>query len=75
MLRKRERAVKFRFEGDEVYIRRDLKTGNVVLSCRPDSWDELFAMNTLEVLPEDFLSAKDRQQGTHDRDPFADPAS
>lgn len=65
----------FRFEGNEVYIRRDPKSGDVVLSRKPDSWDELFAMDTLSVVPVDFMSAADRQQGSHDRDPFADLAS
>ena len=65
----------FRFEGDEVYIRRDPKSGDVVLSRRPDSWDELFAMDTLAFVPADFMSTEDRQQGTHDRDPFASSAS
>lgn len=65
----------FRFEGNEVYIRRDPKSGDVVLSRKPDSWDELFAMDTLSVVPVDFMSAADRQQGSHDRDPFADSAS
>ena len=64
----------FRFEGSEVYIRRDPKTGDVVLSRKPDSWDELFAIDTLSAVPADFMSADDRQQGTHDRDPFANVA-
>ena len=61
----------FRFEGSEVYIRRDPETGDVVLSRRPDSWDELFTMDTLSAVPADFMSAADRQQELHDRDPFA----
>lgn len=33
----------FRFEGTEVYIRRDKKTGDVVLSNRPSSsWNDFF---------------------------------
>lgn len=49
----------YRFEGSEVYIRRDLDTGEVILSRRPDSWQDFFElMKTLEV-PEDFLA--DRQ--------------
>lgn len=34
----------FRFEGKEVFIRKDEKTGDVILSCRPDSWDEFFRL-------------------------------
>jgi antitoxin VapB len=65
----------FRFEGSEVYIRRDPETGDVVLSRRPDSWDELFTMDTLSAVPADFMSAADRQQEMHDRDPFAGESS
>jgi antitoxin VapB len=32
----------FRFEGDEVFIRKDEKTGDVILSRRPSSWEEFF---------------------------------
>ena len=31
-----------RFEGHEVFIRRDDATGNVILSRRPESWDGFF---------------------------------
>ena len=65
----------FRFEGSEVYIRRDPKTGDVVLSRKPDSCNELFTMDTLSAVPADFMSAADRQQEMHDRDPFAGESS
>lgn len=29
----------YRFEGSEVYVRRDPATGDVILSRRPDSWE------------------------------------
>lgn len=46
----------YRFEGSEVYVRRDPATGDVILSRRPESWADLFAlMNTIEV-PKDFLA-------------------
>jgi len=46
----------YRFEGSEVYVRRDPATGDVILSRRPDSWNDLFIlMNTTEV-PKDFLA-------------------
>jgi antitoxin VapB len=45
----------YRFEGSEVYVRRDAATGDVILSRRPESWKDFFAlMQTVEV-PEDFL--------------------
>jgi antitoxin VapB len=50
----------FRFEGSEVYIKKDPETGDVVLSKKPDSWDEFFAL--VKAIPDsekkDFL--KDR---------------
>jgi antitoxin VapB len=46
----------YRFEGSEVYVRRDPATGDVILSRRPDSWKSLFLlMNAIEV-PKDFLA-------------------
>jgi antitoxin VapB len=46
----------YRFEGSEVYVRRDPATGDVILSRRPDSWNDLFIlMNAIEV-PKDFLA-------------------
>lgn len=49
----------YRFEGSEVYIRRDPTSGDVILSRKPDSWRDYFElMKTIDV-PEDFLA--DRQ--------------
>ncbi|MGY4828408.1 antitoxin [Sphaerotilaceae bacterium SBD11-9] len=58
----------FRFEGDEVYIRRDPRTGNVILSARPElSWMEFMALrHQLGEMPKDFLT--DRVQGSQRRD-------
>ena len=45
-----------RFQGSEVYIRRDPATGDVILSRRPESWGDFFElMKTIDV-PEDFLA-------------------
>ncbi len=30
----------FRFEGSEVFIRRDPTTGDVILSRKPENWDD-----------------------------------
>ena len=49
----------FRFDCKEVYIRQDPATGDVVLSCRPDSWDSFFEMADEARVPADFMS--DRQ--------------
>jgi len=46
----------FRFQGSEVYVRRDPATGDVILSRRPESWHDFFELiKTIEV-PEDFLA-------------------
>jgi antitoxin VapB len=46
----------FRFEGSEVFVRRDPATGDVILSQRPDSWDEFFKLRQETDVPDDFLS-------------------
>lgn len=51
----------FRFEGDEVFVRRDPSTGDVILSRRPDSWDSFFALVKETAIPDDFLSDRDDQ--------------
>ncbi|ESQ87065.1 hypothetical protein ABAC460_21080 [Asticcacaulis sp. AC460] len=61
----------YRFEGQEVFIRRDPKTGDVILSSKPSSWEPFFAaLAQMEPgdVPDDFMA--DRNQGVHDRDPF-----
>jgi virulence-associated protein VagC len=34
----------YRFDGDEVHVRRDPVTGDVVLSARADDWSAFFAL-------------------------------
>jgi antitoxin VapB len=46
----------FRFEGTEVFIRRDAKTGDVILSRRPESWTSFFELADGAGVPDDFLS-------------------
>jgi len=41
--------VPFRFEGEEVYIRRDSETGEVILSAVPNSWEGFFALRDAGV--------------------------
>lgn len=53
----------FRFEGKEVFIRKDEKTGDVTLSRRPESWEEFFrlrdeAMRADPRAFEEFLSKR-----------------
>ena len=60
----------FRFDTKEVFIRRDPRTGDVILSRKPTTWEGFFtAMKAVEV-PDDFLSEAERAQGSQDRDPF-----
>ena len=63
--------LQYRFEGSEVYIRRDQTTGDVVLSRRPESWTGFFALYETTEMPTGFMSEADRNQGKQDRDPFA----
>jgi len=61
----------FRFEGEEVYIRRDPATGDVILSAKPRSFGRFFAALTEGAAPGDFLNARERRQEAWERDPFA----
>jgi len=50
----------FRFDGDEVYIRRDAVTGDVVLSSKPgwSTWQEFVALRAAADAPPDFLDER-----------------
>lgn len=62
--------MEYRFEGHQVYIRRDPVTGDVILSRRPESWEGFFALDATTEVPIDFMTEADRNQGKQDRDPF-----
>jgi len=48
----------YRFQGSEVYVRRDPASGDVILSRRPESWEDFFEMmNALDV-PDEFLAER-----------------
>ncbi|HVC45821.1 MAG TPA: hypothetical protein VND90_01115 [Terracidiphilus sp.] len=52
-----------RFTTDEVYVRRDPQTGDLILSQSPPAtWAEIFAALDEAAFPADFLA--DRRQGT-----------
>ena len=53
----------FRFSRSEVYIRRDPKNGDLILSQAPASLAEIFAALDAVGVPEDFLSPADPAQG------------
>jgi antitoxin VapB len=48
----------YRFEGSEVYVRRDSATGDVILSRRPDSWTDFFDLMKNIELPKEFLAER-----------------
>jgi antitoxin VapB len=59
----------FRFSTDEVYVRRDPQSGDVILSQAPGSWAEIFAMLDEAGISKDFM--EDRDQGVHEiREPL-----
>jgi antitoxin VapB len=60
----------FRFDGSEVFIRRDLETGDVILSKRPPDWNGFFAAVKRAKVPPDFLDRKERAQVSRRPDPF-----
>jgi antitoxin VapB len=60
----------FRFEGSEVFVRRDPRTGDVILSRKPESWQGLFELYGKDQVPDDFMGPDDRSQSSQDRDPF-----
>ena len=51
----------FRFDCKEVFIRKDSVSGDIILSRKPESWDDFFElMETIEV-PEDFMADRDNE--------------
>ena len=48
----------FRFEGSEVFIRQDPKTGDVILSRRPESWEGFFELAQQADVPEDYMAER-----------------
>ena len=48
-----------RFDGNEVLIRRDTATGNIILSEKTTCWDSFFALRAEADVPEDFLLERD----------------
>jgi antitoxin VapB len=44
----------YRFEGDEVFIRRDTN-GDVVLSRKPENWEGFLALAARTKVPADFM--------------------
>lgn len=53
--------VEFRFNTDEVYVRRDPQSGDLILSESPLSWNDIFAAIDAANFPPEFMV--DRDQG------------
>lgn len=65
--------VEFRFdESEEIYIRRDQVTGDVILSPKPAShaWAEFFALRDQIEVPPDFMAERPLNEPLSVRDPF-----
>jgi antitoxin VapB len=54
---------RFRISKSEVYIRRDPRNGDLILSQAPASLEEIFAALDEIGVPDDFLSPSERAQG------------
>ena len=52
----------FRFASKEVYIRRDVKNGDLILSQSPGSLQDIFAALDQLGVPDQFLSPSERAQ-------------
>lgn len=49
----------YRFDGDEVYVRKDPETGDVILSRKPGNWVDFFDLVKTIEIPDDFMSDRD----------------
>jgi antitoxin VapB len=58
----------YRFTTDEVYIRRDPQSGDLILSEAPGGWEEIFAALDKAGFPDNFLAdrAQERPQERED---------
>jgi antitoxin VapB len=64
----------FRFDGDEVFVSRDERTGDVTLSKRPSmkSWDDFFELLATVDVPADFMAERPLNVVTPERDLFGE---
>jgi antitoxin VapB len=51
----------FRFSGKEVFIRRDERSGDLILSEAPGDWETIFAALDAAGVPDDFLADRDAE--------------
>lgn len=64
----------FRFDGDEVFIRRDPVTGDVILSSTRDNdaWETFFAIRDAAAVEPGFLDHRPGNEPLELRDAFPD---
>jgi antitoxin VapB len=63
----------FRFEGaEDVYVRRDTVTGDLILSAAPASsaWPDFFALRDQAAVPQDFMAERPLNEPMRSLDPF-----
>ena len=60
----------FRFPANEVYIRQDPETGDVILSRRPPDWTGFLNALAATDVPADFLDPIERSTADQARDPL-----
>jgi len=48
-----------RFDSKEVFIRKDDKTGDVILSKKPANWQGFFDLYVQEDIPKDFMTHRE----------------
>jgi len=53
-----------------VFVRRDPKTGDVILFHKPNSWDGLFELYGRGDVADDYMGSADRKLPQQDREPF-----
>lgn len=65
----------FRLATRQVFIRKDVATGDIVLSARPapGSWSDFFVLRAKTRVPGDFLSDRPLNETGLARDPFSAP--
>jgi antitoxin VapB len=62
----------YRFRSSEVLIRRDPRTGEIILSEGPGSWADVFAALDEARVPDDFLAEAERDRRPPDSRPVLD---
>lgn len=51
----------YRFDCDEVYIRKDPETGDIIISKKPGTWEDFFKLMETVDVPEDFMAERDNE--------------